>query len=99
MVGSYSTYFTHNGEDALTLLHSLTKMPHVILLDLNMPLLGGLDFRQIQRNDPAIRDIPVVMTGDENLASTAASSCTDVLKKPLTILTLMDAVERNTRTH
>lgn len=96
----YTTDFTHNGEEALSLLRSMTKMPHVILLDLNMPLMGGLDFRQIQRNDPALMDIPVVfMTGEEGQAFAIASSCTEVIRKPLTIWSLMDAVERNTRHH
>ncbi len=96
----YTIDCTQNGEDALKLLYSMTKMPQIILLDLNMPQMGGLDFRQVQRSDPILKDIPVViMSGEEDVASFNSCTHAEVLTKPLTILALMEALERNMSVH
>lgn len=51
-----------DGEAALEVLRngSIAK-PCVILLDLNMPRMGGLDFLRIIKADPALRRIPVIV--------------------------------------
>jgi CheY-like chemotaxis protein len=49
-----------NGEEALFLLQH-EPAPHVILLDLMMPVMDGWHFRAIQKVTPPIADIPVVL--------------------------------------
>ena len=51
-----------DGEAALEVLRngSIAK-PCVILLDLNMPRMGGLDFLRVIKADPALRRIPVIV--------------------------------------
>jgi len=51
-----------NGEDALEYLESETShMPCLILLDLNMPKMGGIEFLKIAKADEKLKSIPVVV--------------------------------------
>ena len=50
-----------NGEDALKYLRSNNKRPCVILLDLNMPRMNGIDFLKIIKNDDELKQIPVIV--------------------------------------
>ncbi len=49
-----------NGWDALTKLRSGLR-PHLILLDLMMPVMDGWEFRSEQLKDPELAQIPVVV--------------------------------------
>ncbi len=52
---------TVNGEEALKYLQSESnKRPCVILLDLNLPKLNGLEFLEIEKEDKELKKIPVV---------------------------------------
>lgn len=96
----YTTECTPNGQEALTLLRSSETLPQTILLDLNMDVMGGVEFRQLQRADPLLRNIPVVIvSGEDNAASIRANMNSDVVTKPLNISSLMAALERNSRLH
>jgi len=60
-----------NGREAIDVLRAGAR-PSVILLDLHTPEMDGLEFRRLQRSDPAIADIPViVLTGDLDRESEA----------------------------
>lgn len=51
-----------NGEAALAWLQDPENpRPCVILLDLNMPRMNGIEFLRIAKTDPALRRIPVVV--------------------------------------
>jgi len=51
-----------NGEDALAQLHNPDiASPCLILLDLNMPRMGGLEFLNVVKQDPIFRRIPIVV--------------------------------------
>lgn len=52
---------TENGEDALEKLQSLEILPCIILLDLNMPKMGGLEFLSIIKQDNRYKSIPVIV--------------------------------------
>lgn len=53
---------TENGEAALEFLRNpANQQPGLILLDLNMPRMGGLEFLRIIKQDDAFRRIPIVV--------------------------------------
>jgi hypothetical protein len=62
-----------NGLEALVMLRGgddrLSAVPahrRLILLDLNMPKMGGLEFLSALRSDPALKSIPVVVLTTSN---------------------------------
>ncbi len=66
-------YLAHNGIEALALLRGNPGEPslipperRLILLDLNMPKMNGLEFLHELRADPTIRHIPVVVLTTSN---------------------------------
>ena len=51
-----------NGEEALKHLRNThNETPCLILLDLNMPLMNGIEFLEIAKKDDQLRKIPVVV--------------------------------------
>lgn len=56
-----------NGEEALELLRSGQPLPDIILLDLNMPRMSGIEFLRILKEDEVLRYLPtVILTTSEN---------------------------------
>jgi len=57
-----------NGEEALDHLRNpASERPCIVLLDLNMPRMGGIEFLQVIKHDEVLRVVPVVVltTSDE----------------------------------
>lgn len=53
---------TNNGEEALAFLRNPEhEKPGIILLDLNMPKMNGIEFLQVAKNDTDLKKIPVVV--------------------------------------
>ena len=56
-----------NGEDALELLLKEKYYPDIILLDLNMPKINGIEFLEILKNNESIKFIPtIILTTSSN---------------------------------
>ncbi len=56
-----------NAEEALAILETKTNLPDIILLDLNMPKINGIEFLAILKNDPDLRHIPtIILTTSDN---------------------------------
>ena len=64
-----------DGESALEYLNKPeSKRPCVILLDLNMPKMGGIEFLKVIRNDDDLKKLPViVMTTSQHESDVAES--------------------------
>lgn len=55
-------YVAGNGEEALELLRDRKReKPGIILLDLNMPRMNGIEFLKIIKEDDLLKKIPVVV--------------------------------------
>jgi CheY-like chemotaxis protein len=57
----YSVISAADGREALNYLQDASP-PGIIVLDLMMPVMNGWEFLQHQSHDPALRDIPVIVT-------------------------------------
>ncbi|MFB9076708.1 response regulator [Flavobacterium procerum] len=58
---SIKYYCSVNGSEMMDKLYSLEQIPELIFLDLNMPLLNGLDCLKILKEQEKYRQIPVIM--------------------------------------
>lgn len=92
-----------SAEDGLEALHLLRTVrrrapdvPCLVLLDLKMPRLGGLEFRRAQLGDPTVASVPVaVMSGVADLEQRAqALGAVAIVAKPIDVDILMDIVNR-----
>lgn len=64
-------HVARNGVEALALLRgngtpSITPKPRIILLDLNMPQMNGIDFLKELRTDPQFKDVIVIVLTTSN---------------------------------
>lgn len=58
---SYKIIEATNGEAALEYLTKRESLPDIILLDLNMPKMNGLEFLNILKNEEVLRYIPTII--------------------------------------
>ena len=56
----------NNGEDALKLLLQKDNLPDIILLDLNMPKINGIEFLSILKKDNTLKYIPTIILTTSN---------------------------------
>ena len=70
--------------------HARRVQPHVILLDLMMPVMSGWEFRAMQTRDPSLSSVPVIVMSafSDTLAGTAS------VPKPFDIDEMVDAIRR-----
>ncbi|HTE50363.1 MAG TPA: response regulator [Kofleriaceae bacterium] len=91
----YQVVCAHDGAQALELLRSLR--PDLILLDLNMPIMDGVEFRAAQARDPSLARIPtVVMTADRLTERILGLAPAATVTKPLKLSQLLSIIERHT---
>ncbi|HUP20528.1 MAG TPA: response regulator [Gemmatimonadota bacterium] len=80
----------HEGSDAM--------LPQVILLDLRMPRLGGLEFLEQIRNDLRTRRLPVVImtssTEEEDLVRSYDLGANSYIRKPVDFNQFIEAVRQ-----
>ena len=90
----YRVITAPDGQEALDWLRASTVRPCVILLDLMMPRMDGLQFRTEQLNEPSFAAVPViVLSADPSVIATAKSlNFAGSLRKPVPLEALLAAV-------
>ena len=75
-----------------------TEKPDVVLLDIMMPEVSGMDILQQMRRDPALANIPVVVVSAKSMPADIKNGmeagASTYLTKPVGFLELKEAVER-----
>jgi CheY-like chemotaxis protein len=91
-------FVAHNGLEGLQLLRS-NAVPNdrrLVLLDLNMPKMNGIEFLRELRKDPALRSTPVVVltTSDDDRDKVQAYdlNVAGYLLKPVTFVNFVDVM-------
>ncbi|MEI8130881.1 MAG: response regulator [Leptolinea sp.] len=96
----------HDGEEALEYLYGagkspaqfITDLPQVMLLDLKLPKLSGLDVLKQVRADPRTELLPVVIltssNEDEDILSCYRSGANSYVRKPVEFERFADAVKQ-----
>ena len=80
-----------NGQEALDQLAE--RRPSLILLDIEMPVMNGYEFRAIQLRDRRLADIPVIcLSGGERTDAIERQTGVACLRKPATVAALLAAV-------
>lgn len=87
-----------NGEEALEYLHNeKNEKPCIILLDLNMPKMNGIEFLKIAKNEEGIKSIPVVVLttskADQDRLDTFKFSVAGYMIKPVNYMQFVDTVK------
>jgi len=92
----YAVEEASNGHEALTKVAEVH--PDLVLLDLMMPSMNGIEFLEHVKNDVALRDMPIVVltaVADRwQVHKYLDMGVTDYLLKPFTASTLLDRVRR-----
>jgi two-component system, cell cycle response regulator DivK len=92
----YTTLQTRNGREALALARQ--HRPALILMDIQLPEVSGLEVTRWLKDDPDLRDIPVVavtafaMKGDEERIR--SGGCEAYISKPISVVGFMGTVRR-----
>lgn len=87
-----------NGEEALAYLEDdSNERPCVILLDLNMPKMNGIEFLKVVKADPMLKRIPVVVLTTSNeerdIVESFRSSVAGYIVKPVDYRKFVEAIQ------
>jgi two-component system cell cycle response regulator DivK len=92
----YNTLQTRNGIEALSL--AKEHHPDLILMDIQLPEVSGLDVTKWLKEDENLRDIPVIavtafaMKGDEERIR--EGGCEAYISKPITVSMFLDTIRQ-----
>jgi two-component system, cell cycle response regulator DivK len=92
----YDTFKTRDGTSVMDLVRE--NRPDLILMDIQLPEISGLDVTRMLKNDPDLRDIPVVavtafaMKGDEERIR--EGGCEAYIAKPISVQRFIDTVRQ-----
>jgi two-component system, cell cycle response regulator DivK len=92
----YRVIQTRNGFDALEL--AKTHKPDLILMDIQLPEVSGLEVTKWLKDDESLRHIPIIavtafaMKGDEERIR--SGGCEAYISKPISVMTFLETVRR-----
>lgn len=70
--------------------------PELVLLDIQMPVMNGLDVLKKMKNSPELKDIPVIMvsayTSPEDIEQSMSLGASGFIKKPVIMDILLSSV-------
>lgn len=99
-------WIVRDGQEALDFLQhkgeykdpSLSPKPGLILLDINLPKLNGIDVLKAIKQDPDFKRIPVIMLTvskrDEDIVKSYNSGCNSFIQKPVSFENFVEVVKQ-----
>jgi two-component system, OmpR family, response regulator CpxR len=86
----YHAYQAENGQQALDWIEAVPPPPGLILLDLDMPVMGGREFLSRLARLPGVIPVVVVITGQDPRIVPGAAA---VLRKPISLSQLLGLMQ------
>ena len=92
----YATLQTRNGMDALRIARE--HRPQLIIMDIQLPEVSGLEVTKWLKEDDDLRDIPVVavtafaMKGDEE--KIRSGGCEAYIAKPISVTNFLETIQK-----
>ena len=96
-VHNIDTVETKNGNEAVELARK--EKPDLILMDIQLPEISGLDVTKMLKEDEELRDIPVIavtafaMKGDEE--KIREGGCEDYISKPISVTNFLETIQKH----
>ena len=84
---------SEQGQAALLALRDGRPLPDLIVLDLRMPVMDGWTFRDKQRTDPLLADIPVVAISADRSSKARSIPADAYLSKPFSATSLLHRID------
>jgi chemotaxis family two-component system response regulator Rcp1 len=86
-----------DGQEALAMLHAGVSLPDLILLDINLPKITGLEVLAIIKADKNLKMIPVIMlttsSSEEDIVNSYANHANCFITKPVDLPRFMDVIK------
>ena len=95
-IGKYRMLEANNSELGIQLIRE--QLPDLVLMDIQLPGMDGLSATKIIKEDPDLKDIPIValtsyaMQGDKEKA--LAAGCTGYIAKPIDTRKFLETVSQ-----
>jgi two-component system, cell cycle response regulator DivK len=95
----YATLQVKDGRDVLDMVRG--HRPDLILMDIQLPEISGLEVTRLLKDDPALKAIPVIavtafaMKGDEE--KILAGGCEGYIAKPISVASFLRTVSDHLR--
>jgi two-component system, response regulator len=92
-----------NGIEAIDLLHpksgeNLRELPAVVLMDINMPKMSGLEALKLIRNHVRTKNLPVVILTsskeDQDILESYGNGANSYIRKPVDFVNFTEAVKQ-----
>lgn len=95
-VSGFRVFKTYSSTPAISLINK--EQPDVVILDIMMPDISGLEVLRFMRRDPQLRDIPVIVVSARSMPSDIKegleAGATIYLTKPVGYLDLKKSVDQ-----
>lgn len=95
---NYETMFAADGSEALNLLHEHQRKPNLILMDMMMPHMNGIETTRRIKTIKRFSSIPIIMvTGNSNkivVINCLTAGAADFVVKPFNRDTLLDKIRK-----
>ena len=87
------TLIAKNGMEAIKIAKG--EKPDIILLDLEMPVMNGIECCRILKNDPELKKIPLVMvTSSDRMEECYKAGCDDFVRKPISEAAFLEEIRK-----
>lgn len=87
----YNVFEASDGKIGIDVLRAIVPIPCVVLLDLMMPGTNGWEFLDVQRTDPSLKNVPIIVCSAYSESAKAVKP-SGFISKPVQLDSLLKTV-------